>query len=431
MRLENGYYLLESAGGEVVAVPARLVSELQLLDTRVTEEGATLGRATDLTSAAPSPERLPGAADTRPGFRGGKPQDLAGGSWNIADARRQTAVFGEPSEFSPSPIDFRFSPVHSFDRSHDVLLGSRSTWQRRVFDSVWHPEPGFDFSVDVLESSRSTWSGARRTSRSWNPTNGFSRLAADLWWGKDPLPVECAWCDEDANRPGTFTEPRAEPMTAERCARRLFASIADLDTLEWAELESEVWDDLPEGLYRAWTADGPRVLLSIAGDSCDLIAGDLRELIGIDLTETDALAYAVAEWNRQVEARPLALPATPTQQVDLAAALVGLFETTTSGRTRARAELLANRAAVERVLGQATICSRSPSFRRAQRADVDRNFEPAAAEVQTDAIHVTFWAWLSVDGEVFAYDVTLRDDSRVALSREPLAQHLGEHEDRR
>ena len=48
---------------------------------------------------------------------------------------------------------------------------------------------------------------------------------------------------------------------------------------------------------RAWTEAGTRALFSVAGDTCHLLAGDLRALLGVELSETDALVYAVDAWN--------------------------------------------------------------------------------------------------------------------------------------
>jgi hypothetical protein len=70
-------------------------------------------------------------------------------------------------------------------------------------------------------------------------------------------------------------------------------------------------------------------------------------------------------------------------------------------------------------------------FRQAQRANVDRNFATPRADPQLDWTAVTFWTWLSRDGEVFVYDVRLFPDGRVSVSRESIGEHLGEHEDSR
>ena len=219
-------------------------------------------------------------------------------------------------------------------------------------------------------------------------------------------------------------------MTAERCARRLFAGVADIDTLEWAELEAEAWDDPPADLHRAWTTEGPRALYSIAAGECRLIAGDLDDLLGVDLTETDALEYAVSEWNRRPEIGATPLPGTPTEQIDLAFLLVSLFETATSGRARAPMALLDNEAEIERRLQEPLVCSRSVSFRRSQRANVDRNFEPPAAVLSDDRLSVSFTAWIGSGGEVHRYEFVFKDDGRVAVTRETVAHHLGDHEDR-
>jgi hypothetical protein len=377
------------------------------------------------------------------------PQDVAGSPWRIHDAQQQTAVFGPPARFQEG-LPFRFKPVHAWDRSIDVLAGNRSTWPRPILDSVWKPRSAFDPAVDVLAASRSTWPSAPRAT-DWNPSNSFSRVRADLWWGKDPIPggdrharsktharldwqrviQDCTWCDGVPGQPAAFTEPDPQPLTAEQCARRLFADAEDSGSLQWAETEATPWDTLPYGIHRAWTAAGTRAVFSIADGACRLIAGDLRELIGIDLTETDALTYAVSAWN-QIQPAPLdTVLVTPTQQIDHAVALVGLFETATSGHARARLELLDDRAAVERWLGSGTTCSKSLLFRQAQRANVDRNFATPRADPQLDWTAVTFWTWLSRDGEVFVYDVRLFPDGRVSVSRESIGEHLGEHEDSR
>jgi hypothetical protein len=441
VRLEAGYYLLEDERGEVIAIPMALVVEMRLLDPRLTEEGVTIGPARELTGAPTELAPLPRFAEERKpriGWREGPPQDLAGGEWTLHDARRQNAVLGEPAKFQAS-LPFRFKPEHAWDRDRNVLAPSRSRWQRAAIDPVWRPTPAFDYGIDVLASSRSTWSTASKAA-SWNPSNSFSRLRADLWWGKEPIPEpessyrrrddECGWCGDISNGPKPFTVPRGEEMTAERCARRLFAGVEDIETLEWAALEAEAWDEPPAGLHRAWTAKGPRALYSIAGDECRLIAGDLGELLGVDLTETDALTYAVSEWNRRPDVGATPLPGTPSAQIDLAFLLASLFESATSGSARAPMVLLADEAEVERRLREPLACSRSVSFRRVQRANVERNFEPPTAVLDDDRLSVGFTAWSGAGGEVHRYDFVFKDDGRVALTRETIAQHLGDHEDR-
>ena len=449
VRLEGGLYLLELDSGEVAAIPAALVRELRLLDVRTTEEGTTVSVASDVARPASQQDPLGHFVETRPGWRRGAPQDVAGTPWRLHDAQQQTAVFGPPARFQTG-LPFRFKPVHAWDRSIDVLAGNRSTWPRPILDPVWKPSSAFDPGVDVLAASRSTWPSAP-LAMSWNPSNSFSRVRADLWWGKDPIPgdvwrsrsktharldwqrviADCTWCNEVSGQPAAFTEPGPQPVTAEQCARRLFADAEDPDSLQWAEIEATPWDTLPLGIHRAWTAAGTRAVFSIAGGACRLIAGDLRELIGIDLSETDALTYAVSAWN-QIQPAPLdTVLVTPTQQIDHAVALVALFETATSGHARARLELLDDRAAVERWVGSGTACSKSLMFRQAQRANVDRNFAAPRADPQLDWTTVTFWTWLSRDGEVFAYDVRLFPDGRVSVSRESIGEHLGEHQDSR
>ncbi len=449
VRLEGGLYLLELDSGEVAAIPAALVRELRLLDVRMTAEGTTVGVASDVARPASQQDPLSRFLETRPGWRRGAPQDVAGAPWRIHDTQRQTAVFGPPARFQPG-LPFRFKPFHAWDRSIDVLAGNRSTWSRPILDPVWRPRSAFDPGIDVLAASRSTWPSAPRPT-SWNPSNSFSRVRADLWWGKDPIPGgdrssrsktharldwqrvigDCTWCTGGRNQPAVFTVPTPQPVTAEQCARRLFADAEDPGSLQWAEIETTSWDTLPPGIHRAWTAAETRAVFSIAGGACRLIAGDLRELIGIDVTETDALTFAVSAWNQIQPTTPAPVLVTPTQQIDHAVALVRLFETATSGHARARIELLENRAAVERWLGSGTACSKSLAFRRTQRANVDRNFTAPRADPRLDWTAVTFWTWSSRDGEVFAYDVRLFPDGRVSVSRESIGEHLGEHEDSR
>ena len=318
--------------------------------------------------------------------------------------------------------------------------------QRSILDPVWKPRSAFDPAADVLAASRSTWPIAPRP-MSWNPSNSFSRVRADLWWGEDSIggidppsrpkirarldwqsvADDCPWCDRVPGRPAVFTEPEAAELTAEQCARRLFAGAEDSGSLQWAEIEVLT----PTAIHHAWTAVGTRAVFSISGGACRLIAGDLRELLGIDLSETDALVYAVSAWNEIQAALPVPVLVTATQQIDHAFSVVGLLETATAGAARARLELLQDRAELEVWLGQGKVCSKSNSYRRAQRGNVDRNFATPSTDTQPDWTDVTFWTWLSRDGEVFAYDVRLFLDGRVSVSRESIGEHLGEHTDGR
>jgi hypothetical protein len=448
VKLEGGFYLIELETGEIAAIPASLVRKVHLLGTRTTEEGTTVGTATDVARPAADQDPISRFVETRPGWQRGDPKDLAGAPWRLHDAQRQTAVLGPPARFQRSPLPFRFKPVHAWDRSINVLAANRSKWQGTSLDPVWKPESAFDHRTDVLAASRSTWPRAPRAT-SWNPSNSFSRLRADLWWGKDTIPGldeapaghaqldwrrltdDCTWCAGVSNRPTVFTEPAAEPLSAEQCARRLFADVLDVETLQWAEIDGAPWDELPYDFHRAWTASGKRAVFSIAGATCRLVSGDLRELIGVDLSETDALAYAVSAWNQLQSSGSPPGHVTPGQQIDHAFALMRLFETATSGHAQARLELLGDHAAVERWLSGGSACSKSASFRMVQRGNVDRNFAVPQAVEQVEWTRVVFWTWLSLDGEVFVYDVRLFADGRVRVSREAIGQHLGEHEDSR
>ncbi len=417
---------------------------------RPTEEGTTIGVASDLSRPPSRQDPVSRFIETRPGWKRGAPRDLAGSPWRLHDAKRQTAVFGEAARFQAG-LPFRFTPQHAWDRSINVLDGSRSSWQRPILDSIWKPVDAYDHRTDVLAASRSSWPIAPRAT-TWNPSNSFSRLRADLWWGKAPRERflgdppddprtrfewrgtfdECGWCDQVAPQPRTFTEVEKETLTAELCARRLFAGAGGTETLQWAEIDTGPWVEMPLEIHHAWIVDGPRAVFSIADGACRLIAGDLRDLIGVDLTETDALSFAVTAWNRlQTEPPPATLLVTPTQQVDHAFALAGLFETATAGRTQARMELLQDRADLERWLRHGTACARSPSYRRTQHANVERNFAAPRTEVEPDWTDLAFWTWLSRNGEVFSYTVRLYADGRVSIARETIADHLGNHEDGR
>jgi len=449
VKLEGGFYLLELDGGDVAAIPAGLVRELHLLDLRRTEEGTTVGLATDVSRPASQQEPLSRFVETRPGWRRGAPRDLAGSPWRLHDRHEQTSVFGEPARFQPG-LPFRFKPVHAWDRDNDVLARGRARWQRPILDPVWKPKSAFDRSTDVLSASRSTWPAAPRAVE-WNPSNSFSRVRADLWWGKDPIPEasvfprprtvarldwqrvadDCAWCGRMPGHLSTFTIPEAEELTAEQCALRLFSGTEDPGSLQWAEIEVAAWLEFPIAIHHAWTATGTRAVFSIAGGACRLISGDLRALLGVDLTEADALVYAVSAWNAIQEDIPAIVLVTATQQIDHAFAVVGVLETATAGGARARLELLVDGAAVERWLKRGTACSKSDTFRHAQRANVERNFVVPRTNPQPDWTDVTLWTWLSRDGEVFVYDVRLFPDGRVSVSREAIGEHLGEHEDSR
>ena len=448
VRLEAGVYLLELDSGEIAAIPAALVRELRLLDPRVSREGAVIGPPVNLSGDGVVPQTAGEKPPAPTGWRVGDAKNLAGAPWTLHDAQRQTAVLGRPSRFQESPVRFRFQPQHAWDRSRNVLARSKSTWQRPILDTVWRPRSAFDPAVDVLAASRSNWPTSP-VATLWNPANSFSRMRADRWWGRDPIPLEqeprqrtratldwerliedCGWCAGVTRQPSTFTEPRREPLTVEACARRLFADADELETLAWAEVESAAWDSLPPGLHRAWTKGGARVLFELSGETCRLIAGDLEDLLGVRLTDADAVEYAVAAWNQLRALRPHPLPDTPSGQVDFAFALAALFDAATSGHAEARLELLEDRAALERTLEPVVDCTRSVGFRFAQRAHVDRTFDRPTTEARLRATRVTFLTWLSLDGEVFAYDVTLEPGGRVGMSRKSVAQHLGEHDER-
>ena len=83
-----------------------------------------------------------------------------------------------------------------------------------------------------------------------------------------------------------------------RVSARLHEGGQERGSLEWAEIDTAPWVDLPLGIHRAWTTTGTRAVFSIAGGACRLIAGDLHDLLGVDLAETDALSYALSAWNQ-------------------------------------------------------------------------------------------------------------------------------------
>jgi len=427
VRLERGEYLLDQADGVRLVIPQGLVQELRLLGPSRLHPGVIQDKPRTLAGEVQPIEPDENADNAMlNGWVRGKPRDLNGPATSFVPRTEQLAVFGEPSRFPQNKLDYNFLPVSGLDLTYDVLEASRSTWLRTSFQVIWNPPSVFDGKKDVLANSRSRWAGEAPSE--WLPDDRSVAAAqvASTTLG-DQFEKECGWCGDLPNGPTPFEPSSSKEFDAQACAERIFEGRA-LSELTVEKIVNRL--GLPIYSVEGESDEDPRALITLSGDLCRLVAGDISTLTEIALSDEDALAYAVDAWNHALVGISRPVRNTPRDQLDFAIELIDRLDPNSSGSARSSWTMLESDDDVERALRESVNCVRSAEFRKEQIDTLQRRFMPPRFENDDQLTEIYFLVWTDLDGELFLYDLRIAIDGRVSIARETLASHLGEHRDR-
>jgi hypothetical protein len=426
VRLERGEYLLDQADGGRLVIPVELVRELRLLGSSRLHPGVIQDKPRTVAGEVQPNEPNENTGNSMlGGWVQGKPQNLSGPTTNFVPRSEQLAVFGEPSRFAQSSLNYNFIPVSGLDLSYDVLEASRSTWLRTSFQVIWNPPSVFDNKKDVLANSRSRWAG--ETDSEWLPEDRSvaAGQVAPTTIG-DQFQKECGWCGDLPNGPSKFEPSDSKELDAQACAERIFDG-RSTSKLAVEKVAGSL--GLPIYLVEGESEDDPRALITLSDDLCRLIAGDISTLTGITLSDENALSYAVDAWNQALFGISRPVRNTPRQQLDFAIELIDRLDPNSSGSARSSWLMLEDGDDAERAVQETTNCDRSETFRKEQIETLKRRFMRPRFEYDDQMTEIYFLAWTDLEGELFRYDLRVAIDGRVSIARESISSHLGEHRD--
>jgi len=449
LQRQGDVYLVVLEGDGVLTVPVSLVKQVRWVngdeDPRPSDDGLTRNTA---------------------------PEQLAGEEVTPVSPAEALVNLPEPARFRSSVIDPNWEPRSGFG-DEDVLAGSRSTFQSGVIDPLWKPSSGFP-DADVLASGRSTFREAP-IDPSWTPVDGFKKRALgwntssaqfeaapnpfkqviDLAPSSSPTRSDEAW--ERALRKGgwfrsaalknlgegkTFRfDPRrrgaSAPSRAQGCGeltlRRIDKSSREA-TVKVARLKESLYEELPLRLYEAVVDSAElarRAVFTVDGDECRPLGGDLRDIMGVKLSDELRLSNGVASYNAALGYRVRVELPTERAKLDYALAVVSLTDSQVSGHRRAKMLLVEESDALTEIHArQPESCSKSKSTRRGALKSAQKKFVAPRVVRTSRGEAVELMTWSSVGGEVVKFAVFLSDDGKIAINRERVASHIGAHEDR-
>ena len=381
VRRDGDVYILILDNGSAVSLPSDLVVSVRLEeDAKPAPTGIVVANeGTQLSGAEVAPPRTD----------------------------QQLKVLGKPSEFAPGPVDPTWHPEPAFNPNQDVLADSRSTWAQGPVDPDWTPESAFDGRDDVMADSRSSFSQGVVDS-AWQPTDGFQRKNLSFVLARNAriaaeIGAASAWsCGETLMAQGGAV--RAEKLRVARIADDRFQAV-------------------PIPLFRAdgeLAGEPRRAVFTTAGGTCEPLF----------LNDSGA-ARATAAFNAAVGRETATTGAKPGDPVAYALAVISLLDPELASGSESRIEILDDPADVA-TLGSAKESGCKAGGRARRRAVKEAERRIAAPTVVGDDLGrvVTLYAWSPSGGEVAKHVVTVGHDGAVSVSSEPVAAHVGRHDER-
>jgi len=449
LQREGDVYLVKLEGDGVLTVPVALVKQVRWVNGDETPRPSEDGLTRNVT-----------------------PEQLAGEAVTPLSPEEALVNLPEPARFRSSVINPNWEPTSAFG-DDDVLAGSRSTFQSGVIDPEWKPNSGFP-DADVLASGHSTFRESL-IDPSWTPQDGFKKRALgwstskvefkaasspltkaiDLAPASSPTRSDEAW-DRALSKGGWFRAAAlknlgqgktfrfdplrrrsAAPSRAQGCGeltlRRNDENSREVK-VEVSRLEDPLYEELPLRLYEAVAEIAEqerRAVLTVDGDECRPLGGDLRDIMGVKLSDQLRLSSGVASYNAALGYRVRVELPTEQAKLDYALAVVSLTDTQVSGHRRAKMLLVGESAALSEIHArQPESCSKSKSTRRGALKSAQKKFASPRVVRTSRGEAVELMTWSSVDGELVKSVVFLSDDGKIAINRERVASHIGDHIDR-
>jgi hypothetical protein len=444
VKRDGEVYIIELKSGGLLTIPVDLIKKV-----RVT--GDDVPRLVAGEAPPPGPS----------GIRHGEPVTVAGEPVRPPRTSEQVEALGQPAEFRDSIIDPTWHPESAFDPNKDVLAGSRSTFQESVIDPTWQPESAFDANEDVLADSRSTF---RKSviDPTWHPTDGFSKRKTS--WGAQAATGKAGrvmtasrtvrpvteygegsltarpWHEAFAasvSSPGVrFQFPvslrRTETTTTRRIDPRTCAEeILGGSDLRVELLKGERYAILPIPIYVAESdidEKTRRAAFATTGGVCRLITGEPRELLGLNLTPEHAVARAATAYNAALGDATATRLETARSKQAYAFAVSSVIHLHVVSPEKVDLVLLSDAADIEEIDEHRRAgCPVSSGKHRKAARTAARAITPPQVDEGTTGEVVEFLTWSNLGGAVVRHAVHLSENGKVAVHRETLAEHLGDH----
>ena len=412
IRRDGESYLVTMAGGNVVAFPAALVKQVNLVDD--------------------GPPKAPPTWD----YSG--PKQLAGpGAPVNQDPNDQLKVLGPPTRWSKDAVDTTWVPTNAYDPNADVMANSRSKWSKDAVDTSWVPTNAYDMDKDVMAKSKSTWS-KDAVDTTWKPQDGFGfKPLAYKGTGPPPTPEQEVAA---LTAPAPYTRPSGPSPWG--CAEAIFAKDADkpadpanrAPSLDVKPVKTPLYASLGLPLYEANSeiAGKPqKAIFTITGGQCRLLGGDSDAILGLNLAPEHAMAQGNASFSAALAARGGG-PVVPggVDKLEYAYALVSLTDPQVSGAGGATLKLITKPDELKKLAaGTPTSCTLPKGKRRKEEQKATSAFVTPKISAGKEGDVVTFLTWSGASGTLYANTVVLARGGVVSASRGVVASHFGPHKD--
>lgn len=396
-----------------------------------------------------------------------RPQTLSGPKVKPPTPEEQHRAIGQKATFAKTGIDPNWSPA-------DTWAGSRwepegTTWSTPTFDPTWVPESAYDMKADVNAYGRVRWPG-KIIEPTWTPGREFGR-------GPQPKPGVVSTLASGTTGPRLFTGGRAAQEAARAaaaetvesvsarawgCAELLFAAASPVPSappgrataLAVTRVDDPLYAGLPLPLFagEGTLAGIPRRGLFTTAGGCRLLGGDLVTLLDQGAAK-GAPSRVAAEVGAAMLAAGVRWPANRSEELDLALAVAALADPAVSG-----ASVGSGGSGISRVSGVSTVSGvsatappqlvridepnalfdvvrRSSRTCRAPRGERDLSFKRARQSLRAPSVTATpanvrtisLFTWSPAGGKLVRQTLIRAADGALALEREVIGTHLGEH----
>jgi hypothetical protein len=384
IKRQGDSYLITMAGGNTVAFPVALVTQIKLVDD--------------------GPQPAP------PGFDFTGPRTLAGPkSLPSQDVKDQQKVLGPSTRWPKDIIDPTWVPTSAYDPDVDVLAGSRATWSTSAIDTTWKPTSGFDLSKDVFSMSHASWS-KNVIDTTWTPKDGFGFKSMST------------------KRAETPAAPDPTPWS---CAEKLFADEGKSESMSVKVVDGGMSSALGVTLYEAQGVLSGLVrkaVFTISDGECRLVGGDADALMGLNLPVEHAVAQEAASFNAAMVSRGGARVPTGVDKIDYALAFVSLTDPAVSGIHGASLRMIKKPEELRSILAKpSSVCPLGRAKRRREERNATSAFAAPKVESGNERDVVTFLTWSSAVGVVSRNTVVLARGGVVSAKRDIIATHVGSH----
>ncbi len=417
VRREGSDFLIELGDGHAITLPAELVSRVRL-------------------AGEPPAPRAP-RRTAAPGLVAVEPRTLAGEYVAPPKTSDQLAALGPAAKFREDIVPNDWTPTSDWNLEPSNNDFAPSTWSKAPIDSTSKPESAWDPRKNVLESTASTWRSSPVDS-SWKPKDGFRRQGTSFALTAAPpgATAEAAVAPQPV-----VAGDGSRPVGAWSCAETLFAgagegaeTVALAAAVDVRAVEDPRIRALPVALYEArgsLAGAERRAVFAMSAGECRLVGGDFAEILGVELSDEQALARALASYNGLVGAAGWPARSQPDHRpLEHGEGVLALTDPRVSGARAARVVTLAgSRGLADLAQRRTAACELGRGKRKKQTRLAEQEVTMPRIVVGPDGHTVTFYTWSAAGGEVWRNEVWVSRDGIVSIERREVASHVGDHHD--